>query len=76
MERRMALPLGMIFWTLGFLSILAAVAQYFTNVLGYARQKATLSTGRLVKAVRVVLVLVVVALFGTCITLLVVRVNR
>ncbi|RPA75453.1 hypothetical protein BJ508DRAFT_230110 [Ascobolus immersus RN42] len=75
-ERRMAFPLGMIFWVLSFLSILAAAAQYFTNVMGYARQKASLGRGRLVKAIRVVLSLVVVCVFGTCITLLVTHASK
>lgn len=69
----MAFPLGLVFWVLSFASLLAAAAQYFTNIIGYARQTANVTAG---KWVRWVLGFVVAAVFGTCILLLVVHATK
>lgn len=45
MEKKMALPLGMIFWTLSLLTLVTGLANYCGTIEKYRRQKALVQSG-------------------------------
>jgi hypothetical protein len=45
LERRIALPFGLIFWLLALACLASGTANYIKNVKGYSRQQALVQTG-------------------------------
>ncbi|KAI9758236.1 MAG: hypothetical protein M1815_004438 [Lichina confinis] len=67
LERRMALPLGLVFWVTSLASLLSGFATYVKSVTKYSRRQALVQSGWKTQAV---FVLMAVALGGTCLLLL------
>lgn len=67
LERRMALPLGIIFWVLSLVSLANGFAIYVSTLTRYSRQKALVQSGW---RSQVVFVTVAISIVGTCVILL------
>ncbi|PHH87258.1 hypothetical protein CDD83_9124 [Cordyceps sp. RAO-2017] len=69
LERRMARPLGLVFWALSVVMLLVGLGNYITTVNKYGRRAAIVQTGWRTQLVLAVLALCII---GTCAVLLVV----
>jgi hypothetical protein len=67
LERRMAMPLGIVFWVLSLFCLVSGFATYVRTLTKYSRQKALVQSGWKTQAVFTV---VAAAIIGTCILLL------
>ncbi|KAL1955442.1 hypothetical protein VTO42DRAFT_8535 [Malbranchea cinnamomea] len=68
LERRMALPLGIVFWVLSLFCLVSGFATYVRTLTKYSRRKALVQSGW---KTQMVFVIVAIAIIGTCILLLV-----
>ncbi|PGH13622.1 hypothetical protein AJ80_06254 [Polytolypa hystricis UAMH7299] len=68
LERRMALPLGIVFWILSAACLCNGFANYIQTVTKYARHTAIVQSGW---KTQVVFVVVAVAIIGSCVLFLV-----
>ncbi|KAI1910981.1 hypothetical protein LOZ61_004075 [Ophidiomyces ophidiicola] len=67
LERRMALPLGIIFWVLSLVCLANGFVIYVSTLTKYTRHKALVQSGWRSQAV---FVIVAIAIVGTCVILL------
>ncbi|KAI9679418.1 MAG: hypothetical protein M1817_005440 [Caeruleum heppii] len=72
LERRMALPLGLVFWFLSLCCLMAGFANYIKTVTKYSRKEAIVQHGW---KTQVVFTVVASAIVGACILLLVTNVQ-
>ncbi|KAG5918845.1 hypothetical protein E4U61_001404 [Claviceps capensis] len=73
LERRMAKPLGAVFWVLSLLMLALGLANYIQTVNKYGRRAAIVQTGW---RTQLILGLVALCIFATCMVLLVVTKKR
>ncbi|CCE28691.1 uncharacterized protein CPUR_02379 [Claviceps purpurea 20.1] len=73
LERRMAKPLGAVFWVLSLLMLALGLANYIQTVNKYGRRAAIVQTGW---RTQLILGLVALCIFATCMVLLVVTKMR
>ncbi|CEJ84816.1 Putative Duf202 domain-containing protein [[Torrubiella] hemipterigena] len=69
-ERRMAKPLGIIFWALAILTLLVGLCNYIRTVNLYSKKAAIVQSGW---RTQLVLAFISLSIFATCIVLLVVN---
>ncbi|KAG5952245.1 hypothetical protein E4U58_000864 [Claviceps cyperi] len=73
LERRMAKPLGAVFWVLSLLMLALGLANYMQTVNKYGRRAAIVQTGW---RTHLILGLVALCIFATCMVMLVVTKMR
>ncbi|KAI1201329.1 hypothetical protein F5X97DRAFT_290204 [Nemania serpens] len=70
LERRVAKPLGLIFWLLSVACLLAGLGNYVTTVDKYGRRVAIVQSGW---RTQIIMSIIAFSIFATCVTLLVVN---
>ncbi|KAF4513435.1 hypothetical protein G6O67_000708 [Ophiocordyceps sinensis] len=73
LERRMAKPLGLVFWLLSVATLLVGLGNYITTVNKYGRRAAIVQTGW---RTQLLLALLALCIIGTCVVLIVVPTLR
>ncbi|KAI5805137.1 hypothetical protein EDC01DRAFT_358339 [Geopyxis carbonaria] len=66
-EKRMALPLGIIFWLLSLLCLMAGLGNYLKTIRKYSRKTAVVQSGA---KTRIIFLIVTVAIIGACVVFL------
>ncbi|POR35926.1 Uncharacterized protein TPAR_03879 [Tolypocladium paradoxum] len=69
LERRMAKPLGVVFWVLSVVTLFMGLGNYIKTVNKYSKKAAIVQTGW---RTQLVLVVIALSIIGTCVVLLVV----
>ena len=67
LERKLALPLGLVFWFLGLLCLGVGFANYIKTVTRYSRRQALVQTGW---KTQIIISIVAVAIVGSCVLFL------
>ena len=68
LERRMALPLGLVFWALALACLISGFATYVRTIVKYSRRAALVQSGWKTHAIFMVVAFVI---FGACVLFLV-----